>query len=330
MANTVTLTFAGETKDVEQSFDRVGKGAKTMGDKVGESAGGFHRAGEAADEVDTKAMGFRDTLTGVQDSAKGASMVMKGDLFNGMLTLGMGVGDLGSGFYNFLIPAMEKAKLGTLAKAAADKVAAGASRVWAGAQWLMNTALFASPITWIVVGILLLIGIIVLIATKTDWFQKAWKAAWGWIKDAASSTWEFIKKIPGWIGSAFMKIGDYVFGPFKWAFNQVAKAWNATIGKLSWTVPSWVPFIGGNSISVPNLPTFHAGGRVPGAPGQNVLAMLQAGETVSSAAGGSSAMALEVHSGGTKLDDLLVEILAGAVRRRGGNVQLVLGGGGRG
>ena len=325
MANQVTLTFAGETQSVEKSFDRVGSGAEDMGRKVGESSEGFRRAGEAADEVDTKAMGFRDTLTGVQDSAKGTSLLMKGDLFNGMLTLGMGIGDLGSGFYNFLIPALEKTKIATLAKAAADGIAAGAARVWAAAQWVMNASLWASPVTWIVVGIIALIAVIVLIATKTDWFSKAWNASWSWIKSAASNTWEFIKKIPGWVGSAFMKVGDFVTAPFKAGFNGVAKAWNNTIGRLSWSVPSWVPFIGGNSISVPHLPTFHAGGTVPGAPGQNVLAMLQAGETVNSAAGGSGGGVIEIRSGGSRLDDLLVELLADAIGRKGGNVQQVLG-----
>jgi hypothetical protein len=59
MANQVTLTFAGETKQVEDSFSRVGESSKRMGSAVEESGDGFRKAGEAADEVDTKAMGFR-------------------------------------------------------------------------------------------------------------------------------------------------------------------------------------------------------------------------------------------------------------------------------
>ena len=320
MPNQVTLTFAGETQSVEKSFDRVGSGAESMGRKVGESSDGFRRAGEAADEVDTKAMGFRDTLTGVEDSMKGVSMLAKGPSFEGFLTLGMGIGDLGSGMYNFLIPALEKTKIATLAKAGADKVAAGAARVWSAAQWLMNASLWASPVTWIVVGILLLIGVIILIATKTTWFQRAWKAAWGWIKSAASNTWEFIKKIPGWIGTAFSKISGAISGPFKAAFNAISRAWNSTVGQLSWSVPGWVPFIGGNTISVPNLPTFHAGGRVPGAPGQNVLAMLQAGETVSSAAGASGGRDEWIRVDLGELGAALLEPIARAVQRRGGSV----------
>ena len=327
MANQVTLTFAGETTSVEKSFERVGSGAETMGRKVGESSDGFRRAGDAADEVDTKAMGFRDTLTGVQDTMAGVASLSKGPSFEGFLLLGAGIGDLGSGLYNTLIPAMQSTVSWLGKTAFGQKAAAAASRVWAGAQWLMNASLWASPITWIVLGVLLLVGVIILIATKTDWFQRAWRAAWGWIKSAASSTWEFIKKIPGWIGTAFSKVSDAISGPFKAAFNAVARAWNNTVGQLSWSVPGWVPFIGGNTISVPRLPTFHAGGVVPGAPGQNVLAMLQAGETVSSAAGrGGGTIVLQ--SSGRAVDDLLLEILRRAVKiRGGGDVQVALGAG---
>ena len=325
MANAVTLTFAGETTSVEKSFERVGTGAETMSRKVGESADGFSRAGEAADNVDTKAMGFRDTLTGVQDTAAGTSAIMKGDLFNGFLTLGAGIGDLGSGLYNTLIPALSSTVSWLGKTAFGQKAAAVAARIWTGAQWLMNASLWASPVTWIMLGILLLIGVIILIATKTTWFERAWRASWKWIKDAAASTWEFIKKIPGWIGSAFSKIADFISKPYRTAFNLIARAWNATVGKLHWTIPSWVPGIGGNSISVPNLPTFHAGGVVPGAPGQNVVAMLQAGERVSSVAGASGGGGLVVDTAGSRLDDLLVEVMRRAVRSRGGNVQLALG-----
>lgn len=193
------------------------------------------------------------------------------------------------------------------------------------AQWAWNAAQWASPTTWIVAGILLLIGVIVLIATKTDWFQRAWRASWKWIKDAAANTWDWLQKVPGWIGTAFGKVAGFITLPFRTAFNFVADAWNNTIGRLSWSVPSWIPGIGGNSISVPHIPKFHSGGTVPGVPGSDQLAILQAGETVSTRGGGGGAV-IEIRSGGSQLDDLLVEILSKAVRRKGGNVQLVLGG----
>jgi phage-related protein len=247
MPNQVTLTFAGETKQLEESFGKAGGAARKMGDDTEHASQGFHKAGEAADAVDTKAMGFRDTITGVQDSMTGLKNIAsgKGSLADGLLTLGMGVGDLASGFYNFLIPALASSKAGTLAQAAAGKVAAGASKVWAAGQWLLNTALLASPITWIVVGIVALVAVIVLIATKTNWFQRAWGAAWGAIRSTASAAWGFIRQIPGWIGSAFSGIASSISGPFRSAFNFIASR-----GTTRWAAcrsdPVWVPGIGGN------------------------------------------------------------------------------------
>jgi hypothetical protein len=193
------------------------------------------------------------------------------------------------------------------------------------AQMAWNVAQLASPTTWIVLGILALIAVIVLIATHMDWVKKVWRKAWDGIKSAASAVWDWLKKVPGWIGDAFKKVAGYITAPFRAAFNFIADAWNNTIGRLSWTVPGWIPGIGGQSIGVPHIPKFHSGGVVPGAPGSEMLAILQAGEKVTPASGSGGAD-IVIHSGGSRLDDLLVEILAGAIRNRGGNVQRVLGG----
>jgi len=41
---------------------------------------------------------------------------------------------------------------------------------------------------------------------------------------------------------------------FKGAFNAIARFWNNTIGKIAFTVPNWVPAMGGKNWSVPNIP----------------------------------------------------------------------------
>jgi hypothetical protein len=65
------------------------------------------------------------------------------------------------------------------------------------------------------------------------------------------------------IGLGFQKVGSFISGvagtitgAFKTAFNFVADIWNNTAGKLSWTVPWWVPKIGNATIAVPKIPTF--------------------------------------------------------------------------
>lgn len=193
------------------------------------------------------------------------------------------------------------------ASAVASGAASAASGVWTGVQWLLNAAFWASPITWIVAGIIALIAVIVLIATKTTWFQDIWRVVWGGIKTAAKAvadwfsgpfagffvrTWDaivdkakmvqdYFRSIPERIKAALSGVADAVSWPFRTGFNMVSTAWNNTVGKLSWTIPSWVPIVGGNTISAPKLPKFHEGiDRVPGVPGQEMLAILEAGERV--------------------------------------------------
>lgn len=189
------------------------------------------------------------------------------------------------------------------------------------AQGSLNFALFLSPITWIVIGIGLLIAAIILIATHMDEVKEAWKKAWKWIKDAASNVWDWIKKIPGWIGTLFGKIADFITKPFKSAFNAIAEIWNNTIGKLSWSVPDWIPLIGGKTISVPHIPKFHDGGIVPGAAGSEMLALVQAGEKITPA-GGSHSEGVNVT---VILDgDVLMKSVGNSIKSNGGNAQIVL------
>jgi small-conductance mechanosensitive channel len=184
------------------------------------------------------------------------------------------------------------------------------------AQWAWDAAMDANPIGLIVIAVGALIGIIVLLVKHWDWVKKVGRAAWHGIEIAAEATWHFLQKIPGWIGKAFKAVVSAITWPFRTAFNLVADAWNHTVGSLRWTVPGWVPGIGGNTIGVPQLPHFHQGGTVPGAPGAEVLAVLQGGEEVTSRAG-------SVGGGDTvhvvvKIDrDTLLDVIAKGNRRGG-------------
>lgn len=344
--NTVTLTFAGDSARLESAFDRVGTAARDMRSDVGAASDSFDNLAERSDTVDTRAMGFRDTLTGLQDGFAGLKQASSGDIgFESLLLLGFGIGDLASGMTNFLVPATKNAvtwlkntRAATIATEAAQRAAALGSKVWAAAQWVLNAAMTANPIGLIIVAIGLLVAAVVWIATKTTWFQDLWKwtwskigdpvkKAWAWVKDTSAKTLDWFKGVPGMLRRAFSGLVDIITWPYRTAFNFIARAWNSTVGQLSWSVPGWVPGIGGNTVGAPKLPTFHSGGVVPGAPGTEVLALLQAGETVTPAGRGAGVAVIEVRGDGSKLGDALVDVLARAVRVRGGDVQLVLGGG---
>lgn len=247
----------------------------------------------------------------------------------------------------------------------AQRVAMAAVRVatiaWTAVQWLLNAALTANPIGLVIVAIAALIAIIVLVATKTHFFQDVWAGmvkyigiAWNWLWTnvikpvfdfivgyfkflisivvwaknqvvAAFQFWmnvlsavigwfqrlgarvmsdlgkliAFIVGLPGRIKSAFSTLADIISAPFKAAFNKIARLWNGSVGKLSFTAPDWVPGIGGKGFSLPKLPELDTGGFVR----SDGVAMIHKGETVVPAdtsplgAGAPDTLILEVDLG---------------------------------
>jgi hypothetical protein len=253
------------TSSLEDGTRRIRKGSE-------DAAGGFDRAGEAADELDTKAMGFRDTMTGVQDSMSGASMIAKGDLFNGFLTLGMGVGDLGSGLYNFLIPGMKSI-------ASNGKVVAAANKIWAATQAALNFVMSANPIAIVVLAIAALVAAIVIAYNRSEtfrrivngafsgvlaisrvvlsFFQNNWRAilgfmvnpvgsAVGLIRGHADSILGFFRAIPGAVRSFFAGAGGWLAGAGRAIIDGFLRALRAgfdrvrdALGWLTDMMPSW-------------------------------------------------------------------------------------------
>jgi len=316
MANQVTLTFAGKTQDLETSFDKVGQGAETMAVRVTQATNQSAERFDHLSQQSSLLSGGIGDVGGALTTAFGENTAIGefGAKMESASAIIMGF----TGLMDLAVFATNNFKLASIASTAATVAQSVATKVAAAAQWVMNVALTANPIGIVIMAVVALIAVIVLIARKTDWFSQAWRASWKWIRTAAENTWNFIKKIPGWIGTAFRKVADFVSMPFRAAFNAIARAWNNTIGRLSWSVPAWVPIIGGNSISVPNLPTFHAGGTVPGVVGRPTVALLQAGETVGSIASNGGGRGEMVYVRGDGVVDALIEAIAARVSRRGG------------
>jgi hypothetical protein len=202
--------------------------------------------------------------------------------------------------------------VGMVAQRVAMVAVRAATLVWVAAQWLLNVALTANPIGLVIVAIAALIAIIVIIATKTTWFQTAWAfmvkavaAGWKWLTNIVVTAFKgwlaiimlvidwfkrlgariisdvgkvvsFIIGLPGKIKSAFLSLAEIIAAPFKSAFNRIARLWNGSIGKLSFSVPGWVPGLGGKSFSLPKLPELDTGGFVR----SDGLAVIHKGETV--------------------------------------------------
>lgn len=134
--------------------------------------------------------------------------------------------------------------------------------VWSGIKtaigavvgWFQNTAW---PIIKTVAGYIggyykTLFGIV-----KAAWngIKGAISAVVGWFRDTA---WPKIKVVADLIGGIWSGIATAA----KSAFNLIASAWNNTVGRLSFSIPDWVPGLGGRGWDVPDIPMLAAGGIV--------------------------------------------------------------------
>ncbi|MCX4686759.1 hypothetical protein OG401_21000 [Kitasatospora purpeofusca] len=140
---------------------------------------------------------------------------------------------------------------------------AAALAVWAAIQWALNSAMLANPMTWVVLGVVALVAAIVVIATKTSWFQDLWQgamdgisAAWNWTWGILKAGWDLLVSLflnwsaPGliikhWdvIKSAFSTAITWVSGVVQGGMNMIGGWFNA-LGAIPGKVASWFGDIG--------------------------------------------------------------------------------------
>lgn len=101
-------------------------------------------------------------------------------------------------------------------------------------------------------------------STMWDGVKNAFTATKNWVGDRVGDVVAFFTTLPNRIGGVLGGLKDLISAPFKMAFNAVTGLWNNSIGSLSFSVPSWVPGLGGKGFSMPKLPTLAAGGPING------------------------------------------------------------------
>lgn len=91
----------------------------------------------------------------------------------------------------------------------ASRVVSGATKLWAGAQWLLNAAMAANPIGLVIAGVALLVGGLILLYKKSDTARKI-------IDSIAARAKQFMSELPGdiayGIGYALGYIGTKLGG----------------------------------------------------------------------------------------------------------------------
>lgn len=103
---------------------------------------------------------------------------------------------------------------------------------WAAAQWVLNTALLANPITWVVIAIGALVGAVIYAWTHFDWFRGAVFAVWDALKTGAAAVWSALVAAFNGIVTAVQAVGSF----FSWLGDIAVAAWN---GIVTGAVAAW-------------------------------------------------------------------------------------------
>jgi len=125
----VTLTFAGDAKDLERAAERAERAMRDVGDAVDEAAidirsssakidDGFSSIGDSVDTGEQRILGAKDTIDGV-------ATIMQGPGEQGIASYLQGWADLSSGIVNFALPALQNGIKATLASGKASLISAG-------------------------------------------------------------------------------------------------------------------------------------------------------------------------------------------------------------
>jgi phage-related minor tail protein len=143
-------------------------------------------------------------------------------------------------------------KAGMMVWAAAQAAWSAATAIATAVQWAWNSALFASPITWIILAIIALVAIIVIIATKTTWFQTIWSTVWGAIKTAFNATVSWLAGAFAWFGTLPGKFAGWFGAAKDWAIQKMVALvnWQASLpGRLLAALANLAGYLRGRAAS---------------------------------------------------------------------------------
>ena len=103
----------------------------------------------------------------------------------------------------------------------------------------INVAMSLNPITAIAIGIGLVAAAAVVAYKKFETFRTIVDNVFGAIR------W--------WASNVVIPIFQGLLSAAQIAFKGIAAIWNNTVGRLSFTIPDWVPGLGGKSFSMPKI-----------------------------------------------------------------------------
>lgn len=318
------------------------------------------------DALESVGRGTSDTMTGLGEIMSGNVLQGSTDLAGGVAALADGFsGALLPAIKAMSLESLKGAAntvrqtAATVASRAAALASAAATNVMAVAQKALNLAMRANPIGLIVTALVLLVGGLIYAYKHSETFRNivngAFKAVLGvvqavvnWIRNNwplllkiltgpiglavtlirghRDSIVGFFKSVPGAIAGFFKGVASTVSAPYRAAFSGIKEAWNNTVGGKGFSVPGWIPGLGGKDF---RIPYFHTGGIVGGGLGSETLAVLKAGERVTGGRNGGGGVTVVLTGDGSAASEALLFLLRKAIKdTAGGDVQVALGAGG--
>lgn len=241
--NQVTLTFAGDSSQLERTFQRVGSGTREMNSELGRGARAFDRVGESADNAETRFSGLASGIDGV-------TTVMSAD---SPQEYAQGLADMADGIANFAVPALKNMVTQLLATgraavvSSAQHVASAAKTVAAwvlmGVQSMVNAAKMAAawlislgPIGLVIAAVGAVIAILVSLGVGFDDLKRWAKTAWDFILG-------IIKGVFNWLKTNWPLVLAILTGPFGLAVLAINRHWttikNGATAVKNWIVTQW-------------------------------------------------------------------------------------------
>jgi len=211
-----------------------------------------------------------EIMQALEGSVGGAAEIFASTAEGGMKNFGIQLGELQESIGAAFLPVLEKLLPKLLDMAAflqentdliliASGVIAGFSamiiaytvavKLATVANTLFNISLAANPIGLVVAAVVGLIAILTTLYFQFDTVRV--------IVDKVFDVMASGVKIAVGVVKTYL---ENMYGVFKFIFNGIAELWNSTIGGFGFEIPDWVPGIGGNSYTIPEMPTLGGGG----------------------------------------------------------------------
>jgi hypothetical protein len=108
-----------------------------------------------------------------------------------------------------------------------------AMTAWTVVQWALNSALLASPITWIILGIIALVAIVVIMYNKFDWFKNFIDSAWAGIQTAIGVVVDWFQ---AYVWPVIKFVIDLIVAYFKLYWTIVSFVWNLVLEAIKLVV----------------------------------------------------------------------------------------------